>query len=181
MEERVVFSAERRGYSKTQVDQYIDRLSKAYNVAYEENRELQLKYNDLQDNFKILDSKIKSTQGSEVITRAIVDAEILAQKIISDAHAEAETIRVDAKRSIEDAKIIAETLARELKDEAYLEKAKASIEAQKIIEAAKNEASIISIKAQEDIDEAQEVIDQTLFRVRSMLGTKQSEIAYISA
>lgn len=99
----VLFNEEKKGYDKEQVSLYIKKLSKAYQSAYNENMVLQKKYDDL----LLEQGKLKTREPEELdsgmVTKILMDTEMLAQKIINDANNEAIKAKMAAKMLIDEA------------------------------------------------------------------------------
>ena len=78
------FSMERRGYNTAEVDQYVQ---------------------ELQTQLDKKEAKIKEyQQKEEAINQSVVEAKVLANKIVEEAKAEAQTIRQTAVESLGDIK-----------------------------------------------------------------------------
>ena len=78
------FSTERRGYNTAEVDQYVQ---------------------ELQTQLDKKEAKIKEyQQKEEAINQSVVEAKVLANKIVEEAKAEAQTIRQTAVESLGDIK-----------------------------------------------------------------------------
>jgi len=81
-----LFANEKNGYQKAQVDNYISKISEAYQAAYSDNQALQEMCNTRIEDYKKLAA-----------------AEMLAQKIIKEAQAEAERMKAEAEEIINEA------------------------------------------------------------------------------
>ena len=92
------FSEEKNGYSKEEVDKYIGKLNDEYQLAFVENRTLVDKYEELFLKYQLLEAEGQSTMdeqletNADIITKTLLDAEVMAQKIIRDARMEAAEI-----------------------------------------------------------------------------------------
>ncbi len=87
------FSVVLRGYSQQEVDEHIEYLIEKYSELYRKNDELERQ-------IRMLTSKLDELETKEdAINRAIVGAQKLKEKIISEAEAEAELITTGAKNS----------------------------------------------------------------------------------
>ena len=99
----VVFKEAIRGYDKEQVDLYVKKLSEAYRGAYNENRALQEKCAGLLEECEKLDAHEQTGLHPDIITKTLLDTEMLARKIIADAHAEVAKAKATAKKTLDDA------------------------------------------------------------------------------
>lgn len=87
------FSVVLRGYSQSEVDEHIEYLIDKYTELYRKNDELERQV-------RMLTSKLDELETKEdAINRAIVGAQKLKEKIISEAEQEAELIKTGAKNS----------------------------------------------------------------------------------
>ena len=84
----IFFSEQQNGYDKTQVDNYIKKLTEAYQTAYKEYIAVYEKYNALLQDYKKLESSKQTGLDAELITKALLNAEKLAKEIIDNAHTE---------------------------------------------------------------------------------------------
>ena len=91
----VIFKESTNGYDKEQVNLYISKLAEAYKGVYSENQVLREQKNP----------------NSDIIAKTLMDTEILAQKIIANAHKEAARIIVRAKTNYEQIQEIIEQTA----------------------------------------------------------------------
>lgn len=156
MTEKMYFLEERNGYDREQVDSYISKLSNAYQTAYNEYQDVSGKYNSLLDDCKELDIQERTGLNSDIIAKTLMNTEILAQKIIADAHAEAVNVKRELRQMIADAN-------------AEVEKAQA--DAQDVIAAAHAEASEIVLQAKKNLERANMMIKQAVSEVRRLLAT----------
>ena len=103
----VSFERQFKGYNREQVDQYIASLAQAYQIAYDEYNSVCCKYSDLLEENEGLKEQNQNTPSADVLSKTLVNAELLAQKIIEDAKAESENMRAkaqaDSKKIIDDA------------------------------------------------------------------------------
>ena len=110
----IFFSEQKYGYDKGQVTKYIGKLTDAYQAAFDEHKAAVARYNSLLDDYRRLEEEhgglkaryrqLKSVSEVEddetddmkgvsgVVSRTIVNAEVLAQKILEGARAEAAMI-----------------------------------------------------------------------------------------
>ena len=98
MAETIFFPKERRGYDKKQVDDYISKLSLAYQTIYDEHQALLVKYESISEDYKKIEAQEKNRSGADLIAKVLLDAEMLAQKIIDSANNEADAIRAEAQK-----------------------------------------------------------------------------------
>ena len=97
----VFFAEQKNGYDKTQVDSYIQRLTEAYQKAYNEYLATCDKYNALIMEYKKLESEKQTGTNAGVIARILIDSEKLAQKILDNAYNEETRIVEQSKKNIE--------------------------------------------------------------------------------
>ena len=115
-----VFKQEFRGYSKSEIDEFLNLIIESYEKLYRESIESRDKIPAMQnviDNYKALETTLKDTlvvaqsTGEQVQSQAkekaaviIGEAEMTAKKIINDAHEEVRKISFkydELKRSID--------------------------------------------------------------------------------
>lgn len=84
---RNAFSKTLKGYSTTEVDEYILFLIKKYNEAYNEYAELERKYNSVLNQL----NEVKSEENT--ISATIVSAQKMADAIVNDAKEKANEIK----------------------------------------------------------------------------------------
>jgi len=121
-----LFSEQTNGYDKSQVDDYVRRLTEAYQSAYNEYQGVCVKYNNLVNDYKNLEvEKLAGTKAeinADIIAKALLDSEILALKIKDDAKAEAEAAvaaaRSEAEQIVKAARSDAERISAEASAEA---------------------------------------------------------------
>jgi len=99
----VVFKEAIRGYDKEQVDLYITKLSEAYKSAYNENQALQKKCAGLLVECEKPGAQEQNELNSGIIAKTLINTEILARKIIADAHTEAAKAKATAKTTLDEA------------------------------------------------------------------------------
>ena len=151
----ISFESQVNGYDPEQVDNYIARLSDAYQQVYEEYTLVRAEHSSLLEKYKQQEAKKKNGPDSDIIAKVLVDAQGLAQKILLAANEEADKIRADAET---DAKAIAEN--------AYIEKAKAMIKAGKVLEEADAEIARVN----ERREQTNEVIRQIIAKMQDLLA-----------
>ncbi|MCL1975868.1 MAG: DivIVA domain-containing protein [Firmicutes bacterium] len=161
--ERIFFQEVMRGYDMEQVDKYISKLSEAYQEAYDENTAIRERYNALLDDFKKLGSQEQGEMNPEIL---LMYAEMLAQKIIADAQAQA------AKTKAEAQKVFADTNAMA---------AQVKAESQKSLSEANAEAAKIVMRARKNIEQAYKIMEQTCSKVQNMLSYNTPDIRIIKA
>ena len=90
----IVFTEEKNGYAKDEVDNYVEKISEAYQKAYGEYQTVCDNYKKLYDTYNSLLEESKMTNvprqtglNSEIIAKTLMDTEILAQKIIDNCQA----------------------------------------------------------------------------------------------
>ena len=84
----VFFSEQQNGYDKTQVDNYIQKVTEAYQAAYKEYLDTCEKYNNLMQEYKKLETEKRSGINADIIAKTLISSEKLAQEIVDNAHAE---------------------------------------------------------------------------------------------
>jgi len=97
----IFFSEQKNGYDKNQVDNYIRKLTEAYQTAYKEYLAVCDKYNDLLLKFKKLESEKKSGPDVSVITKTLMDSERLAREIVNNAYDEESKIIEQTKKNLD--------------------------------------------------------------------------------
>jgi cell division septum initiation protein DivIVA len=168
----IAFEKQLNGYSKEQVDRYITDLATAYQSAYDEYNNVCAQHNALLDDYKLLQAKIEERPNTGFIAKTLADTEIIVQKIIADAHAEAAIITAEAKagaqRIIDEAyteKAMAKILVQKTIDDANTEAVRVKVEAQRALESAKAEVSIAQEQAKKMIEDARMEASQIKYRV----------------
>jgi len=97
----IFFREQRNGYDKNQVDNYIQRITEAYQTAYKEYLAVCDKYNNLLLDFQKLESERQTRTESAFITKALTDSERLAQQIINNAYKEEAKIVEQTKKNLD--------------------------------------------------------------------------------
>jgi len=173
----IAFTERTNGYDKDQVDNYIGKIGQSYQELYDDYQNLNNRFESLTDDyFKLVDkcsnlekdrerrpdSREQQHQGlnPDIISKVLVDVELLARKIEDDARAEAAEIVSEAKKTT---------------DEANLEAAKTREIAQKIISDAKTEAALLAYRAEKNIDQAQKTIRQAIVEAGKLLTFNTAE------
>ena len=159
--ENVSFDKQFNGYERVQVDRYITTLSEAYQKAYDEYTSVCCKYNELLEDYKVLEEKEQSRPNAEVIAKTLVDTESLAQKILADAKADAAIVTADAR-----------ACARKATEEARAEAESVRLKSSKLVEDACLEAAGIVSQARRDREEADAIIEQAITRLQEMLNPR---------
>ena len=101
----VVFSDKKNGYDKSQVDEYIKKITDAYQGAYNENVAMREKYDSLLADYKKLEAqnRQKAQNEAEIVAKALIEGENVAKKIIAKARSEEAKIMDLAAKSLESA------------------------------------------------------------------------------
>ncbi|MCL1816355.1 MAG: DivIVA domain-containing protein [Clostridiales bacterium] len=158
---KINFPEVMKGYDMEQVDNYISKLSAAYQAAYDENTAIRERYNNLLDDFKKLSSQEETEINPEII---LMYAEMLAQKIIADAQAEAAQIKAEAQKVYTEANNLStQTMS----------------EAQKNMIEANSEADKALIQTRKKIEQANEMMNSTLEKIQAMMAQTMPEIKNI--
>ena len=100
----VNFKEQKNGYDKDQVDNYINRLTEAYQRTYDEYLKICSKYNDLTEDYKNLEEEKQIDINSAVISKVLMDTEKLAQEIVDTAYKIIATAYNEEARIIDKAK-----------------------------------------------------------------------------
>ena len=141
----ITFPRQFNGYDKDEVDRYVVNLTKAYQTAYEEYNAVCAKYDELLENTKNGDGEREQNKSSAaIIAKTLVETEMIAQRIIADANAEAEKIKEETQAA-----------TRKIMEETYIEKAAAKLQAQKLIDDASAETAGAQERARKLVVEAQ--------------------------
>jgi len=86
--ERTLFRDQVNGYDKDQVDNYIRKITEAYQTAYSEYLATCDKYNNLTQEYKKLESEKQDGVNAEIIAKTLLDSQKLAKEIINNAQNE---------------------------------------------------------------------------------------------
>jgi len=190
----VYFEKQFNGYDRGQVDRYVESLAKAYQKAYDEYKATCEKYDSLQEEFNVLRIKDEERPAADIIAKALVESEAIANKIISDANIEAEKIietaqtdakkiagdaytekaalRIEAQKALDEAAEKVESAnktAQTIIEHANLESAKAHENARKIVDYANIEASQIKTQAIKERKAAHEILRSAIENMQSIL------------
>ena len=157
------FDREKNGYSKTQVDEYINKLSRAYEAVYNEYLEISIKYDNSMETSNSIMNGDDQELSQEVAKRSRENTEALMQKIIAEALIEASSIMTEAQL---------------MKDEAQAMIDRAEENARRIIDEANAEATAKATQARIDLDDVRLVIEQAQ-TVVDMILAPHKEDAYI--
>ena len=112
MEDRgIFFTSEANGYNRAQVDSYVSKVSRAYQATYKEYQELSGKYESHLEECGKSGAQGQNGLSSDIAAKTLINTELLAKKIIDDAHAEAAKIRQAAQNILNSAKSDAEAMA----------------------------------------------------------------------
>ena len=102
----VLFADQTDGYDKEQVDDYVGRLSDAYQTVYREYQSVCAKYNTLVQDYRILEKeKTLNNIDAGTLAKAVIDSGVLTTKI-------KETARTEADRIIDEAHAEADRLVK---------------------------------------------------------------------
>ena len=173
---QILFQSETGGYNKNQVNAYINKLTEAYQSAYDENQALISKYNDLLEELLSIENKESTKMNSQFVAKTIVDTEVLAKSIIDDAFAQAECIKAEAIQFLTNAEARAAEIDVEAKraaDDIYTRLVNANTEAGKILDEAATDAARITEYAENKLIETQEIIDRTIGSLQHLLFDNQ--------
>ena len=100
MTEKLFFPEVKKGYDKRLVDNYVTKLSDAYQTAYNEYHVILKKHNDLLEERIRTDVQNQVEFNSEGIDKTLLYMERLTKSIIADAIGEATEAKAEAKRII---------------------------------------------------------------------------------
>ena len=156
----ISFAREIYGYNREQVNSYIKKVGDAYNTTYSEYRKIADKYESLLEDSKKAKPKEQSGLDPDAIKRTLMNAEILALKIIEDAYAEVSALMAEAQN----AKSIADAEAAIAKETA-----------RKLVDDAKAEAAIIANWARSNFEQANKTMAQATSEVRRYLSNDMAE------
>jgi len=149
-ETHIGFEIEKKGYKREQVDSYIKKLSDAYQTTYDEYQEINNKYNELLEYCGNTSAQLQPSTHAAIMANTLKYTEILAQKIIADAQAEASQILTDAQN----AKNEVETVVSEAKETA-----------QNIIMSAETDAAMVAIQVRKNLELAYNTMGQAASEV----------------
>ncbi len=167
------FPVEKEGYDVTLVDFYIDTLSEAYELEYEEHQSLQVKYNNLSSEYTKLRDKIRSESSVKTVAKTLADIDILAEELMEEARAEAAKLKDEALSVIDDAYSKAAIItdnARKAEARANDALISAIDEAQMIIDEANAKAADIVEKSRQTVSEAWKIIRTTAKQINELLS-----------
>ncbi|MCL2083649.1 MAG: DivIVA domain-containing protein [Oscillospiraceae bacterium] len=156
----ITFEKQFNGYDRSQVDRYVAELSGAYQKAYGEYLSVCDKYNGLIERYRELEARERGRPSADIISKTLVDTEILAGKIIEDARAEAAKIQAEAR---ENAKRIAE--------DAYITVAAEKLKAEKIMA----EAAAETVRAKKASEHAGATVSQIIGAMQELLTAAAPE------
>ena len=95
------FATQKNGYDKADVEKYIDKLTKAYQTAYDSYQNICGKYNELVEDYNDMENTKRSGSNFEAISKTLLDAELLAEKIVGNAQTEADRVVEQTRKSLE--------------------------------------------------------------------------------
>ena len=174
----ISFAKEKNGYDRTQVDNYIKKISEAYQTTYYEFLDISGKYKSLLEDRENSEKQEQTGMNPDIAAKTLINTELLAQKIINDAQAEAGAVISEARKTINEANTEtsnAKELARKIIDEANSEVAKARENAQKIINNANNEAEMLVTQIRIDIERARRIMSKASGEVEDLLSLRFEE------
>ena len=160
----ISFAKEKNGYDREQVDSYIKKLSDAYQTTYLEYLDISGKYKSLLEEREKPNAQGAAELSPDVIAKTLINTEMLAQKIITDAQAEATELIKDARKAVNGAND---------------ETAKAKEEARRIVNDANAEADRMAAQARESFEQARKIMEQAAKEVEKTLTfhTPEEEIS----
>jgi len=120
----ILFTEQKNGYDKMQVDNYVQMLTKSYQKAYAEYLDISGKYNDLVQEYK----KLEAEKSEKADKSAGIDADLIAKTLLSSERLAKEIID---NAYNEEARMVAQT--KKNLDQAYKTIGKAITEAQKFL------------------------------------------------
>ena len=178
----ISFTKEKNGYDRKQVDSYIKKISEAYEKNYYEFLDVSGKYKSLLEEHKSSDNRESAGMNPDIAAKTLINTEMLAQKIIADAQAEANAILEKAGKIVDDAKIEAEKVKEEalkIIDDANAEVAEIKEDAQRALDDSVSEATMMAAQTRKDIEQARKIIDSASSEVEKLLTfrVKEKEIA----
>ena len=168
----ISFAKEKNGYDIEQVNSYIKKIGEAYQTTYYEFLDISGKYKSLLEDCGNSDKKEPTGMNPDVAAKTLINTEMLAQKIISEAQAEATAAVAESRRIKDsaDAEISkAKEAAQKIIDEAYAEAAKARADAQKITNDAQNEADLLVARVRVDIERARRIMGKASGEAEKLL------------
>lgn len=114
----IYFNEQKNGYDKAQVDNYINKITEAYQKAYEEYLATCEKYNNLMQDYKRLEAnrQTESNADAGIIAKTLIDSEKMAKKIIDNAHDEEARIVDLTVKNLQYAYTTLESAMNEVKD-----------------------------------------------------------------
>ena len=162
----VGFTNEKNGYDKEQVDNYIKKISEAYQTTYYEYLDVSDKYKSLSEEREKPIVQEQPSANSDIIAKTLINTELLAQKIIAEAQAEATTVIAQANKILADAN--AETV-------------NAKEAAQRAIDAASAEAAMIVDQARKDVKQARRIMEQAVLETERLLAFQMRDNEILAA
>jgi cell division septum initiation protein DivIVA len=102
----VFFAEQKNGYDKTQVDNYIQMLTKSYQKAYKEYTDISGKYNELLQDYKKMEAEKQGGRNglnADIIAKALINSEKLAKEITDNAYSEEARLVAQTKNNLEQA------------------------------------------------------------------------------
>ena len=172
----IVFTRERNGYDRGQVDSYIKKVSETYQTTYSEYLDINSKYEKLLEEHENLESREMPGMNSEIAAKTLISTELLANKIITEAQAEAAAIIEEAQKSGDAARAEAESLS----EEAQRRAAQARSEADSAREEAQRSVAEARMEAQKSVADAQAEADAIIAEARRIRDDAITEAAGIN-
>ena len=101
----VLFNDRKNGYDKSQVNEYIKKITDAYQEVHKDNVAMREKYESLLLDYKELEKQNQEAaeKSTEMIAKTLIDTEKLAKKIVANAKREEAKIMDLAAKSLESA------------------------------------------------------------------------------
>jgi len=172
----VAFAKKIAGYDRKSVDRYVANLDQAYRTAYGEYQAVCDKYNKLLAQYNEYSKrKDQTVLNAERVAEMFIDAELIAQKVVSEAQVKADRIITEArdmaKKIMEDAnaeKAAVQIQTQKLIENAGAETARAGERARLIVENAKAEADRIADYINQNLEQANESIAQLIIKIQDL-------------
>ena len=176
-ENEIKFAKRIRGYDIDAVNRRVRELTNAYQTAYAEYTAACAKYNELLGEYNAAGGgKNQIEQNAEVIAKMFVDTELMAQRILEDAKAEADKrigeARDIAQKIVEDANFeqtAAAMHAKKLIDDAGAETARARERARLIVVNARAEARRAEYQTKRCVDQANVSVTQLIGALQNLI------------
>ena len=183
----ITFTREKNGYDREQVDSYIKKVSDAYQTTYYEYLDINSKYSKLveeREKAGAEENQERPGMNSEIAAKTLINTEMLAQKIIADAQAEATAVIDESRKSIADAQAEAAALkeeARKIISEAEAEAEEIKETARRILNEANSRAEMKAGQLRKDMARARKIMEQASGEVEALLAFHEDEEDYAEA